>query len=179
MPKAARGPMKSKGQVVKPGDPVVCMKDTHVNEVTLIPTVYSVTGNISQGSEDVFINDQAAVRSGKDGGQTKVCESPGSFTIAAGSQTVFVNSFPMARDGDKTVHCKLSSPGYIEHFGSPDTWVDEEDTGVLANTPSKIKLPSIGDLTDDPTPAETGHLSGEELEFLYQLLLEEQDSEQA
>ena len=65
---------------------------------------HPVVGPGSQGSPDVLINGQQALRVGDPGTHSSCC-GPNSWNVAAGSGTVVFNNIPVARLGDSTVHC--------------------------------------------------------------------------
>ncbi|NTW28825.1 MAG: hypothetical protein HGA39_05610 [Coriobacteriia bacterium] len=65
---------------------------------------HPVTGPITSGSSNVFINGKAAARVG-DTGVHAACSGPNTFTIAGGDSEVLINGKPAAKIGSTTRHC--------------------------------------------------------------------------
>ena len=63
-----------------------------------------VKGPATQGSHNVFVNNQAALRVDDKGVHTACCGS-NRWTAKSGSATVFINNKPAHRLGDSTQHC--------------------------------------------------------------------------
>ncbi|BAP57899.1 membrane protein [Thioploca ingrica] len=65
---------------------------------------HAVEGPAIQGSPNVFVNSQAALRVG-DPGVHAACCGPNTWQATKGSKSVFINGIPAHRFGDDTVHC--------------------------------------------------------------------------
>lgn len=65
---------------------------------------HSVTGPATDGSPNVFVHGEKALRIG-DPGTHSACCGPNTWKAAEGSGTVFVNGIPFTRLGDATGHC--------------------------------------------------------------------------
>lgn len=77
-----------------------CPSDSHGR----ICCPHNVVGPATEGSPDVFINGQPALRLG-DKGQHSSCCGSNTWRCAEGSSTVFINGRPAVRLGDRTDHC--------------------------------------------------------------------------
>lgn len=66
-----------------------------------------VTGNFTEGSDNVFCNDRKAIRVG-DAGVHTICPGPNSFKALTGASNTFINDRAAVRVNDKTLHCNLS-----------------------------------------------------------------------
>lgn len=89
--------------VARKGDNIKGMTtgEHHGHYVNGIP-VHSpceLSGTISNGSNNVFINGQPAAIVGSSTNETDCC-GPGSGSITSGSSNVFINGIPLARIGD-------------------------------------------------------------------------------
>lgn len=82
------------------GDCAKCPFDAHGCKACS----HSVTGPVTQGSNDVIINGKPAARAG-DSGIHGVCCGLNKFTITGGAPSVFFNGKPAARQTDTTIHC--------------------------------------------------------------------------
>lgn len=109
--------------VARKGDAVFAAADKHPSmQAPPVP----VTGNITEGSPDVFVNNFPVARKG-DGGTHAACTGSNSFVIDEGSSVVFANDEPVALAGGKTIHCgditaDGGSPGNILSVTSPNTF---------------------------------------------------------
>jgi uncharacterized Zn-binding protein involved in type VI secretion len=82
---------------------------------------HTAVGPAVQGSPDVFVNYQPALRVG-DMGIHAPCCGPNTWTAAKGSGTVFINGKPAHRMGDDDQHC--GGTGKLIQ-GSPDVTVGD------------------------------------------------------
>lgn len=82
------------------GDIAKCPADSHGCKACS----HSVQGPAVQGSSNVTINGQPALRVG-DRGIHSTCCGANTWTAAEGSATVFINGKPAVRIGDRTAHC--------------------------------------------------------------------------
>jgi uncharacterized Zn-binding protein involved in type VI secretion len=80
---------------------------------------HPVIGPAIQGSPDVMVNGQPALRVG-DQGIHAACCGPNMWTAAKGSATVMINNMPAHRMGDTDQHC--GGVGQLIE-GSPDVIV--------------------------------------------------------
>jgi len=65
---------------------------------------HDAEGGATTGSENVFINDEPALRVG-DKGKHSTCCGPNTWTAAAGAPAVFINDRAAHRKGDAVDHC--------------------------------------------------------------------------
>ncbi len=94
------------------GDKARCMADSH----GCVTCPHVVTGPAITGSENVNINNRAAVRVG-DQGKHAPCCGPNTWVADSGSGTVFINGRAAVRVGDASQHC--GGVGSLTE-GSPD-----------------------------------------------------------
>lgn len=95
--------------------------------VTGLPHV--VTGPVTSGSQDVFINSKPAARV-KDQGVAVPCCNKNTYMIQQGSPTVFINGKPAARVGDMTQHCQIY-PGTLIANGSLNVFIGESSSAGM------------------------------------------------
>jgi uncharacterized Zn-binding protein involved in type VI secretion len=123
MPKQGRVGDKSKASVDAHGKP--CCPHT-------------VEGPAVQGSPNVFVNSQAALREGDKGiNEERKCCGTNTWTAKEGSATVFINCKPAHRLDDKTVHC--GGPGNLIE-GSPDVFVGGGTTSLAEKLAQQEEL---------------------------------------
>jgi uncharacterized Zn-binding protein involved in type VI secretion len=107
-------------------DDAGCPSDSHGKDCCS----HGVTGPAVEGSPDVIINGQPALRLG-DPGVHSTCCGPNTWECVEGSATVFVNGRPKVRVGDATAHC--GGAGKMIQ-GSPDVIVGGASTGGGGST---------------------------------------------
>jgi uncharacterized Zn-binding protein involved in type VI secretion len=102
---------------------------TRVGDRSLVPAdshgkpccSHRAIGPATQGSPDVFVNNQPAVRVTDNGIHTHCC-GPNIWVATKGSQTVLINNLEAHRLNDQDMHC--GGPGYMVE-GSPDVFVGD------------------------------------------------------
>ncbi len=82
------------------GDNSHCPLDSHGK----ICCPHNVKGPAINGSSNVLINGQKALRLG-DTGEHSMCCGSNTWECTSGSDTVFINGKPAVRLGDPTTHC--------------------------------------------------------------------------
>lgn len=105
------------------GDDALCPSDEHGKKCCS----HSVQGPAVQGSPDVMINNQQALRIGDSGVHSSCCGS-NTWKAASGASTVFINGRRAVRINDKSIHCGGSGQ-LIE--GSPNVFIDDEVSETL------------------------------------------------
>ena len=90
--------------IARVGDLVFNQSHSHMVGTPQIPTIFPVLGKFTEGSDNVFVNNNAIIRV-EDKGTHVACVGSNNFKSTTGSETVFANTKAVCREGDRTSHC--------------------------------------------------------------------------